>query len=60
MMACALTDFARPGLAEDRQRLALVQVVGQAVDGVHHAVAGTELDLEVAHLEQVAATAGGG
>ena len=43
--------LARAGLADDRHRLALVDVEADAVDGAHDAGAGQQLDLQVRDLE---------
>ena len=47
MIARACTVLPGPGLAEDREHLALLQRVGDPVDGLDDAVLGPELDLEV-------------
>jgi hypothetical protein len=44
--------LARPGLADDPERLAPVDLEGQAVDGLDDPVGRGELDSEVADLEQ--------
>ena len=55
MIAWAVTDLPRAGLAEHGQGLAGVEVVRDAVDHLGDAVAGAELHVQVADLEQVTA-----
>ncbi len=43
----------RPALSHDAERLALVQGVGDATHGPHHALVGVEAGDQVPHLEKV-------
>ena len=54
-----LDALARPALAEDRQHLAAVQVIADAVDCLDDAAGGIELDREILDLEQMRAAVHG-
>ena len=51
-MDMAVTDLPQPELADDRQRLAGLDVEGEAVDGAVDAVRRAEVRLQVLDLEQ--------
>ena len=55
MAASQVTLLPEPGLADDAERLARIDVVGDVVDGVDDAVLGREVDGEVADLEDLPA-----